>query len=569
MVSEPIWSFDELVRFTKWDDAEVRYWAIDRLIRHYPETCCDAIEEYVREDHDVTPERVARHLGEHGSSRHHAGLVRAFKLLRGSVPGHCLQALARLGYPGTVDLAATVLDRGDLNDAAVAIVVEALADFGTAPAQELVRQFVQKKGELLAEPQALRGVLKIVATGEIPDVLARFVTALQWRGAQRAGEGFRTLMDALLVDDCGWCFRTGPSGRIELRKTIKAVESGYDCDILTAMGETTIKHIAQRFRAGDHADIVRVIADWTRAAVAKLTVDPDDEVPARLSAAVTAFGASPILEGSDRLGHQFQQWVVGFQLSAAFAIARYMNPALSLKRARGDLKKLLKLAEVETAFFLPELPAAIAVLCRDDAARSGQAQDWCLRMLEAQGPFFPKVVALEMLGELKAVHFIPEVMEYLSDENSYIYGAAERALAAMGDAIVPPARAKIEARALDPDAAHSLLVLLCDLGTRSSYQVVTTHLDWFMEEVGPGSTAEWASLFGTQELIDPLRDWLEEDPALVGQGVLLLGAIHNVRIPEEDEILRAIEAERQRLDSDQEADGAGGGPDHDGGSYLN
>ena len=86
-------------------------------------------------------------------------------------------------------------------------------------------------------------------------------------------------------------------------------------------------------------------------------------------------------------------------------------------------------------------------------------------MLEAQGPFFPKVVALETLGELRAVHFIPEVMEYLSDENSYVYGAAERALSAMGEAIVPPARAKLEARALDPDAAHSLLVLLCDLGT--------------------------------------------------------------------------------------------------------
>jgi hypothetical protein len=568
-VPEPIWSFDELVRFTKWDDAEVRYWAIDRLIRHYPETCCDAIEEYVREDHDVTPERVARHLGEHGSARHHAGLVRAFKNLRGTVPGHCLQSLARLGYPGTVDLAATVLERGDLNDAAVAIVVEALADLGTAPARDLVREFVQKKGELLAEPQALRGVLKVVATAEIPDILARFVTALQWRGAHRAGEGFRTLMDALLVDDCGWCFRTGPSGRIELRKTIKAVESGYDCDVLHAMGDTTIKQIAQRFRAGDHADIVRAIADWTRAAAAKLPVDPEDEVPARLSAAVTAFGASPIAEGSEKLGHQFQQWVVGFELSAAFAIARYLNPALSLKRARGDLDKLLKLAEVETAFFLPDLPGAIAVLCREDERRSGRAQDWCLRMLEAQGPFFPKVVALETLGELKAVHFIPEVMEYLSDENSYIYGAAERALSAMGDAIVPPARAKLEARALDPDAAHSLLVLLCDLGTRSSYEVVRTHLDWFMEEVGPGSTAEWASLFGTQELIDPLRDWLEEDPALVGQGVLLLGAIHNVRIPEEEEILRAIEDERQRQDSDPEADGAGGGPDHDGGSYLN
>jgi hypothetical protein len=189
-------------------------------------------------------------------------------------------------------------------------------------------------------------------------------------------------------------------------------------------------------------------------------------------------------------------------------------------------------------------------------------------MLEAQGPFFPKVVALETLGELRAVHFIPEVMEYLSDENSYVYGAAERALSLMGEAIVPPARAKLEARSLDPDAAHSLLVLLCDLGTRASYEAVTTNLDWFMEEVGPGSTAEWVSLFGTQELIDPLRDWLEEDPALVGQGVLLLAAIHNVRIPEEEEILRAIEDERQRLESEPEAD-AGGGPDRDGGNYLN
>jgi hypothetical protein len=90
-----------------------------------------------------------------------------------------------------------------------------------------------------------------------------------------------------------------------------------------------------------------------------------------------------------------------------------------------------------------------------------------------------------------------------------------------------------------------------------------------MEEVGPGSTAEWVSLFGTQELIDPLRDWLEEDPALVGQGVLLLAAIHNVRIPEEEEILRAIEDERQRMEFEPEADGAGGGPDRDGGNYLN
>jgi hypothetical protein len=249
-------------------------------------------------------------------------------------------------------------------------------------------------------------------------------------------------------------------------------------------------------------------------------------------------------------------------------VARYRNTSLALKRARGDLDKLLKLAEVETAFVLPDLPSAVAVICRENEERARKAQDWCLRMLEAQGPFFPKVVALETLGELRAVHFIPEVMEYLSDENSYVYGAAERALSKMGEAVVPPAVAKMEAGAVDPDAAHSLLILLCDLGTKGAYQAVVQHLDWFMEEVGPGTTAEWVSLFGTEELIEPLRDWLDEDTAMVGQGLLLLAAIHNVRIPEEDEILRAIEDERARQADEPEDDGATGGPENEGGNYL-
>jgi hypothetical protein len=69
-------------------------------------------------------------------------------------------------------------------------------------------------------------------------------------------------------------------------------------------------------------------------------------------------------------------------------------------------------------------------------------------------------------------------------------------------------------------------------------------------------------------LIEPLRDWLEEDPALVGQALLLLGAIHDVDIPEEDEILRAIEDERARQAEAQDDDGSAGGPPADGGPYV-
>src|SRR5262249_15609784 len=162
----------ELARFTKWEDAEVRYWAIDRLIRHYPEAACDIVAPFVLDDHELTPERVARHLGERGSAAHHAILIRGFKLLRGTGPGYCLPALSRRGSPGAVELAATALQRGALHESAIALVVEALADLGTLPARTLVREFVERKGELLAEPQALRGVLKVVDASEIPDVLA-------------------------------------------------------------------------------------------------------------------------------------------------------------------------------------------------------------------------------------------------------------------------------------------------------------------------------------------------------------------------------------------------------------
>lgn len=566
-MGDRIWQYDDLVRFTKWEDPEVRFWAIDRLVRHYPDACCDAIAGFVLDDHEVTPGTVARHLGEHGDASHHPILLRGFRLLRGLTPGFCLQALARLGYPGVTELARSALQRGDLPEPALAIIAESLADLATPDACEVVREYVDRKVELLSEPGALHAALRVVDASEIPDVLSRYLTALQWRGGHRAGEGMRTLMDALQIDDAGWCFRTGPSGRIELRKTIKAVESGYDCDVLAAMGEGTIKQIAHRFRVGDLGDIVRSIADWTRAAVARLPDDPEDDLPERIAAAVGAFTTRPVVDDVEKLGHQFQQWVLGFQLSAAFSVARYCNVELALRRARGNLDRLLALAERETAFLLPELPSAVAVVCQGNETRARRAQDWCLRMLESQGPFFPKVVALETLGELRAVHFVPEIMEYLSDENSYVYGAAERALGKMDDAILQPAVARIEGGLLDPESAHSLLVLMCDLGTTAAYESVVRHLDFFMEEIGPGSAAEWISLFGTEELIDPLRDWLEEDPALVGQGLLLLGAIHNVRIPEEEDILQAIEEERARQDGDDD-DGASEGPEGEGGDYV-
>jgi len=562
-MSQPIWSFDDLVRLARAEQAEVRYWAVERLIRRFPDECCDAVAELLLDEHQATPALVARHLSEHGNAKHHPILIRGFRLLRGHTPGLCLQALVRLGYPRVVDLAADGLKRGDLANSALATIVESLADLGSPAARELARETLTRNVELLAEPSALRGALAMVAVDEIAELLESYLRALQQHGTERAGEAFRALMDALRIDDAAWCFRTGPSGHLELRKTIKAVESGYDCDISAALGEATIKQLAQRFRAGDLIEVVRALAEWTAQATHRLPAEGEHGLARRIEATVRAFAQPAMLEEMRGLGQQFQQWILGFHLSAAFAVARGREVEVELSRARGNLDRLLELAELETAHLLGELPASIAVVCAGDEARARRAQEWCLRMLEAQGPFFPKVVALETLGELRAVHFVPEVIDYLSDENSYVYGAAERALGKMGEASIIPAVNRLAEGDLDPDAAHSILVLLCDLGTEAAYEAVERYLDYFVDAVGPGTTAEWVSLFGAEELIEPLRDWLDEDPVLVGQALLLLGAIHNVQIPEEAEILRAIEDERARQD-----EGSADEPEPSGGEYL-
>jgi hypothetical protein len=70
---------------------------------------------------------------------------------------------------------------------------------------------------------------------------------------------------------------------------------------------------------------------------------------------------------------------------------------------------------------------------------------------------------------------------------------------------------------------------------------VLEHSDAIFEALGPEAAAECAGLLGRQETIPLLRRWLDRAPALVGHALLLLGAINNVPIPEEESILKAID----------------------------
>ena len=573
-MSERLWPFKDLARFLRYEDPEVRYWAAERLARHHPDEAADLLAPYLFDDHELTPELVAGYLGRHGAPAHVPQLVRAARTQRRMAAARALEALVRLRAPEAIDLARSAFDRRDFDEECWSCLLEALAERSDPPARAVLAEFLKKRADWFGSPPILRSALNVTGPGEYRPALQAWLRSLQWRGAGGggAGDSFRVLMDHLEIDDCGWCFRTELSGRIDFARTLKAVESSYDCEVRAALGDETCARIAAALMAGAFESSAATLSGTILEQARRVRRAPGDDLAERIVEASVFWADPEVARAVEGLGPHLREWVIGFLLSAVFKMARYRNHDLEVRRAAGDLEALLRMMEIETSMMLDSLPEAIRGAVEAAGPAGGPersaarrlAEERCLALLAARGPFFPQGAALETLGELRSVGAINEILDFLAEENSYLYEAAEHALSMMEDAVVEPARARLEAGTVDEEAGHSLLIVLCERGTREALRLVLDHLEFFMDAAGPGDAARWMSLLGARELIDPLRRYLPHETALVGQAVLLLAGIHNQRVPEEAEIRRAIdEYWKQQPEGGEESDEPGPGDGSD------
>lgn len=576
-MTDRLWPVKDLERFLRYEDPEVRFWAADRLARHYPDEATDRIAPYLFDEHDITPELVASHLGRHGAAEHLPLLTRGVRTLQGMPAARALEALVRLRAPEAIEAVRGAFDRRDFDEECWSQILEGLADRSDPPARRALEEFLRKRADWVGSPAILAAALGVTGPGEYRPILQAWLRSLQWRGAGGAsahsgpGEAFRVLMDHLQIDDCGWCFRTTLTGRVDFGRTLKAIESSYDCELREAIGEPTCARISTALEAGAFEASAATLAATIRQQAEALLKVPGDDLADRI-VEVASFWVEPeVARAVEGLGPHLREWVIGFLLSAVAKMARYRNYELDVRRAGDDLAGLLALTEIETSSLVDPLPPALrhAVETAGPAGSSARSsarravEDRCLAVLASRGPFFPQVMALETLGELHAVGAINEIMDFLSEENSYLYEAAEHALARMEGEAVEPARARLEAGNVDEDAGHSLLITLCELGSPGALKVLLDHFDFFIDAAGDGDAARWMSLFGARELIEPLRGRLRQDMALVGQAVLMLAAIHNVRVPEENAIRRAIDDywKQQPEEEGSGEPGAGDGSD--------
>lgn len=560
-MSERLWSLDQLTRFTRYEDPEVRYWAADRLISLFPVEAPDAIVELVLDDHDATPEIVVEHLARHGSQRHVPMILRGFKKGNGLLSGHCVDALQRLGYDGIADIATTALHQRDVPEGALAMMVSALARIdGEAPGsgRDRARDFLLRRPELFAEPAGLRGAAALWSPADTGDLIRKWLTAMHFRGLEPMDGCVKVLLEAMQLEDLGWCVRTDRSGRIDIGRTFRAIESGHDIDLRGAIPRASHDEMGSAFACGQFSEIARVLGARIQAAAAALP-RRDDPLPEKLEALGAAFTDPTIVAIAEPLEPAMHQWLIGLLIATMVKVSCYRNYHASMEAAGDDLPALLELGGIETAALLTTLPERVAAAASATPTGSSEAVDWCLRTLEARGPFFPKAIALDVLGALKREDLIPEIARHLGDDNGHIYGAAERALVKIGPPVLSHLRGALEHGGTHPDAVASLVRVACEMSREESLRILLDHFDEIFETLGPEAASESAALVAHQDMVVPLRRWLDHSRALVGHTLLLVGALYNLPIPEEESILKAID---EYWESAHEGDG---GPE---GRYL-
>jgi len=557
-MSQPLWSFEQLARLARFEDPEVRFWAADRIAHLYPDRAAEVITDLLFDDHDSTPGLVAGHLAKHGNEAHRAALQRGFRRGTGILAAQCLAALARQGAPEAPRLAVQALHRRDLGEEALALIVSGLSEMAwrepSEAAADAAREIVMHRPELYADPAALRGCLRIFGDAQIGDLAGRWITALHFKGIDKAEAGIRAIEEDLQLEDISWCLRTDRTGRVDLDRSLRALENGYDREVRALVPVPDRETLAAAFARGEFREMAGRLAALveSRALAAADAADPGDSLPRRLAALASGFFKEETLKEADRLGHAMHTWLISLLVSALVKTAGYRNLDRECDRAGADLDVLLGLAELESSVLVRRLPPLLAEAAAAAGAPSrDRLAQWCAATLEARGPFYPKVIALGTLGEMALGADLPLIVGHLSDENSHIYGAAEKALLKFGDEGVDAVRAELERGEMHPDALHSVLIVMTDLMTPAALALVLDHFDDFMEAAGPDEGAEHASMFGARELIPHLRRWLKRVEgtsaqvalqAGIGHALLLVGAIHNVPIPEEERILQAIEA---------------------------
>ena len=147
MMEQLLWTFEDLRRFTTHPDAPVRQWAVERLIKHFPDQAGDVLATVVDDPGGYIAFKALAFLGQTGpGDKYGPILLEHWPRIQGDNRGHLAMALARLGYRLAMPLIVRSLQQPDrsasLNE--TMLLAQAVSEFGGDEARRVLWSLLEQ-----------------------------------------------------------------------------------------------------------------------------------------------------------------------------------------------------------------------------------------------------------------------------------------------------------------------------------------------------------------------------------------------------------------------------------------
>lgn len=550
MTEQLLWTFDDLQRFTTHPDAPVRQWAVERLIRHFPNQAGDVLVTMVDDPGNYIPFKALDFLGETGLGDKYGPLLLDYwSRIRGDNRGHLAVALARLGYRPAFPLIVQALQQPDpaasMNE--TMLLAQALSEFGSDEARRVLWSLLEQVPAPTKLPVVF--VFELMLHIAQPEDMARLIA--RYRTLPPAGFG-RTPQSVLadsvsagrLVDELQEKLDSGLAAMLDQAAWWLGVELA-----LSPAGLAELAGAIQR----NHAGVVEILLHEARRIIA---VRGDNLAGWQVAWAegrrpagyrqrtlytlliLEELAARPVADDQQRR----RESVLALGLVAQLSIDQ--DDQAYLETAADPAEALLDILTARREHVLPDVVERVAdlgpaivprLLERLDLAEFSWGLVRLIRALEELAGRYP--------GSCDAA--IPRLIDALADEQGdFIHEAAAHTLEAIGPPVVPLVNETLR-RTWDPSQQIYLAGVLSEIPVAAAAEVLLAKLKAgrVMEEVELDALAR----IGHPAAIEPMARLWRPDDRILAEYLLILCDLNGVERPELPEWRRLVQAQEERV----------------------
>lgn len=554
-MEELLWTFEDVVRFVDHPDRPLRRWALERLIKRFPNQAGDALLVMVDDPDEYISLMATQFLTEMGDREKYGPvLLERLKEANGARFGYLAQALARLdqrkALPPILERVGSAGQGTEPLDANEFLyLVDALGTFDGEQARRLLWEILDSfpKDRVFVDV-----VMKAVLDAAQPEDIARLVQSYRtWPsgpyGSRELTAFASTAGAERLAQEMGYAVGDGLEKTLERAEwwLTRQPELSEPCrrDLLGAFGHEhrgvfdVLLREAQRMIEGRDDDV----AEWSRAWQAG-----DRPVGYRREALfvpliLEAFATQP----SPHQEQRTKESALGLALLCQLSVNR--DDQGRLEAAEDRAGALLTILSENRQHVLPGIVKQAVDLGPEIVSR-------LMTRIEPDVFDWGMLRAIETIELLARRHprscdvAIPLLIETINDQQGdYILEACSRTLEAIGPAAVEP----IVEHLRDDDIARQIYLtgVLGEIPTEGAAQGI---LAW-LEEGEPLDEMHVVALagIGSPSAIEPLhRLWKSGrgDERLLAEYLLVLCELNGVAKAELPKWRRIVEAEEARLD---------------------